>query len=225
MLVYLLVLIWFCLVLTSQGIFVTSAIFNQGKFLKVENVLNQMLLLCFFWASCALEIVSLFNKVHWIYGRCSALAFTSDSSQAFENSTEFYVVTSVSGRILVLKQNWHMSLEVSTLEQCFSISSLDAAAISNQFVSVIHSFKKLSLTLDVNIWPYFGHIQLESAPVIARADLDKELETQVFRKGIFSGRKLRAAVLKHISTATGSRPLCYKTDIVEEQLEVWVCDK
>lgn len=119
-----------------------------------------------------------------------------------------------------------MSLEVPTLEQCFSISSLDAAAILNQFVSVIHSFIHsknslfISLTLDVNIWPYFGHIQLESAPVIARADLDKELETQVFRKGIFSGRKLRAAVLKHISTATGSRPLCYKTDIVEEQLEV-----
>lgn len=74
---------------SPYGIFVTSAIFNQGKFLEVENVLNQMLLLCFFWASCALEIVSLFNKVHWLYGRCPALAFTSDSSQASENSTEF----------------------------------------------------------------------------------------------------------------------------------------
>lgn len=42
---------------------------------------------------------------------------------------------------------------------------------------------------------FFGHIQLESVP--SAVNVDKELETQVFRKGTFSGRKLRAAVLNH----------------------------
>ena len=42
----------------------------------------------------------------------------------------------------------------------------------------------------------FGHIQLE--PVPATANADKELETQVFRKGAFSGRKPRASVVKRV---------------------------
>lgn len=55
---------------------------------------------------------------------------------------------------------------------------------------------KLPPLLDSNIWPVFGHVQLERVP--AAANVDKELETQVFRKGALSGRKLRAAVLKRI---------------------------
>lgn len=44
----------------------------------------------------------------------------------------------------------------------------------------------------------FGHIQLEPAPAVV--NVDKELETQVFRKGTFLVRKPRAVVLKSSGT-------------------------
>lgn len=72
-------------ILSPYGWIHQLSYFYQTKLSDIPGLLNQMSLLCFFslpsQASCTLAVVSLFNKVQWIQGRCSNLKFQPSFSQ------------------------------------------------------------------------------------------------------------------------------------------------